>query len=71
MLLLFGLAFSGANAQTISRLEIFSLQGRLLFEQNPLETNTTQVDVATLPQGLYFCKITSNNNSQTIQFLKQ
>ena len=57
--------------QSISRLEIVSLQGRLLFEQNPLDTNTTQVDVATLPQGLYFCKITSNNKTQTIKFLKQ
>jgi hypothetical protein len=60
-----------AQAQPISHLEIFSLQGRLLFEQNPLDTNTAQVDVAILPQGMYFCKITSNNNSQTIQFLKQ
>lgn len=59
------------QAQPISRLEIFSLQGRLLFEQNPLGTNTTQVDIATLPQEMYFCKITSNNKTQTIKFLKQ
>ena len=59
------------QAQPISRLEIFSLQGRLLFKQNPLETNTTQVDIATLPQEMYFCKITSNNKTQTIKFLKQ
>jgi len=57
--------------QPISRLEIISLQGRLLLEQNPLDTTTTQVDVATLPQGLYFCKITSNNKTQTIKFLKK
>ena len=57
--------------QPISRLEIVSLQGRLLLEQNSLDTNTTQVDVATLPQGMYFCKITSNNKTQTIKFLKQ
>ena len=59
------------QAQQISRLEIFSLQGRLLFEQNPFGTNTAQVDIAILPQDIYFCKITSNNKTQTIKFLKQ
>lgn len=59
------------QTQTISRLEIVSLQGRLLLEQNSLDTNTTHVDIATLPQGMYFCKITSNNKAQTIKFLKQ
>jgi hypothetical protein len=59
------------QTQPISRLEIVSLQGRLLLEQNSLDTNTTQVDIATLPQGMYFCKITSNSKAQTIKFLKQ
>ncbi|MCX6171791.1 MAG: T9SS type A sorting domain-containing protein [Flavobacterium sp.] len=53
-------------SQTLSRLEIISLDGRLLMEQN-----TSQIMVASLPQGLYFCKITSNNKTQTIKFLKQ
>jgi hypothetical protein len=52
--------------QTITHLEIISLEGRVVLAQN-----TTQVAVAALPQGLYFCRITSNNQTQTIKFLKQ
>ncbi len=53
-------------SQTISHLEIISLEGRVVLEQN-----TPQVAVASLPRGMYFCKITSNNQTQTIKFLKQ
>ncbi|MBC7605444.1 MAG: T9SS type A sorting domain-containing protein [Burkholderiales bacterium] len=59
------------QSQTISRLAIITLQGRLLLEQNVINPNIAQVDLATLPQGMYFCKITSNNQTQTIKFLKQ
>lgn len=52
--------------QTITHLEIISLEGRVVLAQN-----TPQVAVASLPQGMYFCKITSNNQTQTIKFLKQ
>jgi hypothetical protein len=52
--------------QTITHLEIISLEGRVVLEQN-----TPQVAVASLPQGMYFCRITSNNQTQTIKFLKQ
>ena len=52
--------------QILSHLEIISLEGRVVLAQN-----TPQVSVAALPQGLYFCKITSNNQTQTIKFLKQ
>ena len=53
-------------SQTISHLEIISLEGRVLMEQN-----APQVAVVSLPQGMYFCRITSNNKTQTIKFLKQ
>jgi hypothetical protein len=53
-------------SQTISNLEIISLEGRVLMEQN-----TPQVEIASLPTGMYFCKITSNNKTQNIKFLKQ
>ncbi|CAN1533283.1 Secretion system C-terminal sorting domain [Flavobacteriaceae bacterium] len=53
--------------QTISHLEIISLEGRVVIAQN-----TPQVSLAALPQGMYFCKITSKSNqTQTIKFLKQ
>ena len=53
-------------SQTLSHLEIISLEGRVLMEQN-----TSKIMVASLPKGLHFCKITSNNKIQTIKFLKQ
>ena len=53
-------------SQTILHLEIISLEGRVVIAQN-----TPQVAVASLPQGIYFCRITSNNQTQTIKFLKQ
>ena len=52
--------------QTITHLEIISLEGRVVIEQN-----TPQVAVASLPQGMYFCRITAKNQTQTIKFLKQ
>jgi hypothetical protein len=52
--------------QTISRIEIISLEGRVLIEQK-----SPQVEIVSLPTGMYFCKIAYNNISQTIKFLKQ
>lgn len=52
--------------QIFSHLEIISLEGRVVIAQN-----STQVAVADLPQGMYFCKITSDNQIQTVKFLKQ
>ena len=54
------------SSQIISHLEIISLEGRVLIEQN-----SSQVEVASLPIGMYFCKIISNNKTQTIKFLKE
>jgi len=51
---------------SITHLEIISLEGRVLIEQN-----SPQVEIASLPTGIYFCRITSNNKNQTIKFLKQ
>lgn len=54
------------SSQTLSLIEIISLEGRILIEQN-----TAEIEIASLPIGMYFCRITSNNISQTIKFLKQ
>jgi hypothetical protein len=53
-------------SQTITHLEIISLEGRVLMEQN-----SPQVEIVSLPTGMYFCRIISNNKTQTIKFLKQ
>lgn len=54
------------HSQNLSHLEIISLEGRVLIEQK-----TPEVNITSLPIGMYFCKITSNNKTQTIKFLKQ
>ena len=53
-------------SQTITHLEIISLEGRVLMEHN-----SPQLEIASLPTGMYFCRITSINKTQTIKFLKQ
>ncbi len=53
-------------SETISQLEIISPEGRVLIEQS-----AAQVEIDSLPAGMYFCRITSNNKTQTIKFLKQ
>jgi hypothetical protein len=59
------------QAPSIDRIEIISFEGRLLQQQNQITGNAPKVDVTTLPQGIYFCRITCGSNSQTIKFLKQ
>ena len=66
------LNISGSNTmQRVSRIEILSLEGRLLMQQKPTNTTTPQVDISGLPQGMYLCKITNGNQQQIIKFIKQ
>jgi len=65
------LNISGSNTiQRVSQIEILSLEGRLLMQQKPAN-DALQVDISALPQGMYLCKITNDNQQQTIKFLKQ
>lgn len=59
------------QTETITHLQIFSLEGRLLLDHSQFTTNAPQLEVSFLPKGIYCCKITTNNKSQTIKFLKQ
>ena len=66
------LNISGSNTmQLVSQIEILSLEGRLLMQQKPTNESAPQVDISSLPQGLYLCKITNGNQQQTLKFLKQ
>jgi hypothetical protein len=66
------LNISGSNAmQSVSQIEILSLEGRLLMQQKPANTTAHQVDISALPQGMYLCKITNGNQQETLKFLKQ
>ena len=66
------LNISGSKTmQRVSQIEILSLEGRVLLQQKQAN-NSPQVDIVALPQGMYLCKITNQNNqSQTLKFLKQ
>lgn len=66
------LYLAGINPlQRINKIDIISLEGRLLLQQKQNSNSSPQVVVSSLPQGLYLCKITSDTSSQTIKFLKQ
>jgi hypothetical protein len=56
--------------QRIDKIDIISLEGRLLLQQNQRNNITPQVDLSKLPQGFYLCKVTSETSSQTIKILK-
>lgn len=55
----------------IDAIEILTLDGRSMIKQNLINNSTTQILVNTLPQGIYFCRITSGNITKYIKFLKQ
>jgi hypothetical protein len=57
--------------QSIDAIAIIALDGRMVLEQKQINTNLPQVDVASLPQGMYLCKITSGSKTQNLKFLKQ
>ena len=66
------LNISGLNTmQSVSQIEILSLEGRLLMQQKPANESAPQVDISALPQGMYLCKITNGNQQETLKFLKQ
>ena len=59
------------SASPFDTIEIIPLQGQLLQKQKA-NTFPFQIDISSLPQGMYLCRITSQNNqSQTLKFIKQ
>ncbi|MBU3680985.1 MAG: T9SS type A sorting domain-containing protein [Flavobacterium sp.] len=57
--------------KSIELVQVMSLDGKLLMQVKPMESNNTQLDISALPQGMYLCKISSDNQQQTLKFLKQ
>jgi hypothetical protein len=55
-----------STSATLLHLKIISIAGSVLLEQS-----SPQIDITSLPQGIYFCRITTSTNSQIIKFLKQ
>lgn len=56
-----------APGKNISSLKVFSLQGKMLMEKE----NTTSLDIATLPPGLYILEIYSEEGMQQVKFVKK
>ncbi len=56
--------------QTPNLIEIISIEGKLLMHLYPTSADS-QIDISALPQGIYLCKITNNNQIQTLKFFKQ
>jgi len=53
-------------------LEIISIEGRVMLQKDwNASSQLATIPISGLPQGLYFCKISNANNTQTIKFLKQ
>lgn len=66
------LHLAGINPlQQINKIDIISLEGRLLLQQKLNSNSSPQVEVSSLPKGLYFCKVISDTSSQTIKFIKK
>lgn len=59
-----------STEESINSIEIISMNGHLLLQEKQV-SNTTQLDVSKLANGLYLCKINTGKTSQTIKFLKQ
>lgn len=57
--------------KSIELVQVISLDGKLLMQVKPMESSNTQLDISALPQGMYLCKISSDNQQQIIKFLKQ
>jgi hypothetical protein len=59
------------QGQPIDDITIITLDGSMVLQQNPSTNPTQQIAVSTLPLGIYLCKITSANKTQTLKFIKQ
>lgn len=63
----------GSNDKTllVIKIAVFSLEGRLLIQQNQNNAADNTIDISALPTGFYLCKVTSGSATQAIKFLKQ
>ncbi len=51
----------------IDKLEVMNLSGKIIIQ----EINTDNINISTLPQGLYFLKIQSEGNTGILKFIKR
>ena len=56
--------------ETIDCLEIYNLLGTLVYSSND-GTTKVEISVSDLPSGMYFVRVKSNNNTETLKFVKK
>ena len=55
-----------------SSIDIYSMDGRLIQAlRSSVVNGTTQINVSSLSQGVYICRIRNGNQTSSIQFVKQ
>lgn len=53
-------------------IEIYSMDGRLIQTlRSTMVNSTTQINVSSLSQGVYICRIRTGNQTSSLQFVKQ
>ncbi|MFK7758205.1 MAG: T9SS type A sorting domain-containing protein [Flavobacteriales bacterium] len=55
----------------LTKYEIYSVEGKLVMEEQSYSPASTQIDVSELERGPYFIKLISNNGIGSIQFIKE
>lgn len=67
------ITLSVAASVLLSGVEIFDVQGKLLYSQSKFETNSLQqtIKVSSYKSGVYFIKVKSAQGEATLQFVKK
>ena len=60
--------FTLSTTENIAGLELYDLNGKVVFKETNLTSNT--INVSYLPQGIYFLKINFNDSIKTIKLVK-
>ena len=66
------LNYASNNSEAL-RLEIFDIQGKILYQQlisSQNGTNNVTLDVSQLHKGLYLCRLKGSDKFETIKFIK-
>jgi hypothetical protein len=58
------------TTETIDHLEIYNLLGALVYSDTDCATKV-EISVSDLPSGLYFVRLKTNNNTETLKFVKK
>ena len=58
------------TTETIDHLEIYNLLGALVYSDTDCATKV-EISVSDLPSGMYFVRLKTNNNTETLKFVKK